>query len=402
MRAKRLLKLGALGLLFTAITVVVAWPHLFGRRVEVAHAERRELVQTVVTTGRVLPPAEVRLAALVSGNVTEVKAEVGARVARGALLVRLDDKEARANLARAKADLARARALRKQVSKVSAPVLGQSVAQAQARLNEAEKRHADDKKLFASGAIPRAELDRSATELTLARSEHASARARAAGAAPGGADSATAVATIGQADAELETAELRVARTLVSAPVDGIVLTRDVEPGDTVQVGSTLFVIAKSGAQEILIEPDERNLALLAVGQPATASAEAFPDRKFPARVSFIAPAVDPTRGTIEVRLEIPEAPAYLRPAMTLSVEVEVARKADALVAEASWVRDLATETPWVLVARDGRAERSDVKLGLLGDERVEIVTGADATTRIIPPTAVGVVPGSRVRAGGP
>jgi HlyD family secretion protein len=343
----------------------------------------------------------VKLAALVSGNVVAVTTDVGATVKRGAALVRLDEGEARAALGQAKAALARARAQRRQVSGVSAPVLAQSVARAKARLDDAKRRHADNQRLAASGAIAKAELDRSSTELAVAESDYASAKASAAATAPGGAESATAAASIAQAQAEIRAAEVRLERTTIAAPVDGVVLERDVEPGDTVQPGTTLLVLAATGDKEILIEPDEKNLALIATGQSALASAEAFPSRRFRAKVSFIAPAVDPARGTIEVRLRIPEPPAYLRPAMTLSVEIEVARKSDALVVDSSLVRDLATNAPWVMAARNGRAERANVRLGIKGDERVEIIEGIDAATAVIPPSERGVVVGTRVRPGG-
>jgi HlyD family secretion protein len=140
---------------------------------------------------------------------------------------------------------------------------------------------------------------------------------------------------------------------------------------------------------------------LLALGQPAVASAEAFPDKTFPAKVSFIAPSVDPKRGTIQVRLEVPSPPAYLRPAMTVSVEIEVARKRDALVVDSALVRGLATDSPWLLVARSGRAERAEVGIGLRGDEIVEVTSGLEPDTAIIAPNEKRVVVGSRMRIGG-
>lgn len=133
---------------------------------------------------------------------------------------------------------------------------------------------------------------------------------------------------------------MRLDRAEIRAPVDGVILSRSIEPGEVAAAGRTLMVLARTGLTQLVIEPDEKNLSLLRVGQSATASAEAFPDRTFGARVAFIAPSIDPTRGTVEVRLEVPEPPAYLRPAMTVSVEVEVAEKRGALVLDAGAVRD--------------------------------------------------------------
>ncbi len=93
-----------------------------------------------------------------------------------------------------------------------------------------------------------------------------------------------------------------------------------------VQPGRTLLVVARDGPTQLSVLPDEKNLAFLRLGQPATASVDAFPDRVFPARVAYIAPAVDLSRGTVEVKLDVPDPPPFLRPDMTVSVNVEVGR----------------------------------------------------------------------------
>lgn len=371
-----------------------------GKPVRVVRAERRELIQTVVTSGRVLPPAEIELGALLSSRVVEVSVDKGDRVHKGDVLVRLDDKDVQAALAQARAALARARAQRNQIRSVSGPVLAESLVQAKARRDDAQRRHADNQALFSRGAITKNELDTSATALSVAESQYQAARSQAESAAPRGAETATANAAVDVASAEVDGARVRLERTRILAPVDGVVLARNVEPGEVVQSGAPLLTIARTGLTQLVIEPDERNLALLAVGQSARSSTEAFSSDSFGARVSFIAPSVDPKRGTIEVRLEVAQPPAYLRPAMTVSVEIEVARRKDALSLDASVVRDLAGPKPWVLVASGGRAERVDVTLGLRGDRRVEVLSGIDESTALIPTTELGIGPGTRVRGG--
>ena len=145
------------------------------------------------------------------------------------------------------------------------------------------------------------------------------------------------------------------------------------------------------------IDPDESTLARLAVGLPALVSPEAFPERRFGAEVSYLAPAVDPQRGTIEVRLAVAEPPPELRADMTVSVDVEVARNPDALVLPVGVVRDVGTRAPWVLVVVAGRVERRDVKLGTEGEELVELLSGVAEGDLAIPLDA-GVVVGDRVR----
>ena len=96
------------------------------------------------------------------------------------------------------------------------------------------------------------------------------------------------------------------------------------------------------------------------------------------AEVSFIGPAVDPQRGTVEVKLRVPEPPDYLRAGMTVSVDVLVARRERALTVPRESVRQ-DERGAWVLVVREGRAVRQPVSLGLLGDARVELASGGNA-----------------------
>ena len=75
-----------------------------------------------------------------------------------------------------------------------------------------------------------------------------------------------------------------------------------------------LLTMAVDAAAQIVFSPDEKNLATIAVGQRARASADAFPRDAFDAEVAWIAPAVDPQRGSVEVRLRVPSPPPFLRP----------------------------------------------------------------------------------------
>ena len=116
----------------------------------------------------------------------------------------------------------------------------------------------------------------------------------------------------------------------------------------------------RDGPVWLTVQPEEKNLAYLRVGQMAQASADAFPDSVFAASITRLAPAVDPARGTIEVDLLVDRPPAFLRPDMTVSINVEVARRESALVLPAETVRE-AESAPWVLVVRQRRAQRQPV-----------------------------------------
>lgn len=107
------------------------------------------------------------------------------------------------------------------------------------------------------------------------------------------------------------------------------------------------MALATAGETQIVVQMDERHLAQIALGQKALASADAFG-----AELVFINPGVDAVRGSVEVKLKVPNPPKYLRQDMTVSVDIEVARRVAALTVPSEAVRDAAGKQPWVLAVR--------------------------------------------------
>ncbi|MEO7399603.1 MAG: efflux RND transporter periplasmic adaptor subunit, partial [Polaromonas sp.] len=204
---------------------------------------------------------------------------------------------------------------------------------------------------------------------------------------------------VDQAEAAVAMAQARLARLAIVSPVDALVLTRSVEPGSMAQPGRVLLTLAALGGTRIDANVDEKNLRLLTLGMPAKAVADAYPGQSFDAQLSYIAPAVDPQRGTVEVRLAVPNPPAFLRPDMTVSVEMVGGSKKDALVLPSGAVRDADREAPWVLLYSGGQAVRAPVKLGLRGVGSVEILEGLKEGDETIAQTEKAAV-GDRVRRG--
>lgn len=343
--------------------------------------QKRDLVSTLVLAGRVRSPSRVQAGATISGTVQRVLVREGDRVHRNELLVTLDDREARAAVAQAEATLAE--------------VTAQTRAAVEQAENEARQAKRDLDRfetVFKAGALTQQQLEQARQRADDARSRLEAARARTG---PG------ANASVARARAALDVAKARLNLTRVVAPADGVVLNRDVEPGDAVQPGRALLDLALDGPAELVVFPSEDNLGRLRVGAPATASADAYPDSTFPARVSLIAPAVDPTQGTVEVRLAVDAPPAYLRPDMTVSVNIEAGRSPGAWVLPEEAVRGLGTDTPWVAVGRDGRLARQPVAVGLRADRYVEILSGLTPAELVVPPNGSPDL-GTRVRVRSP
>ena len=382
-----------------ALTLLLAGGLLFQQRgtsVQVVPVLRNDLVQSVVATGRLNAPARIELAAEVTATVLAVQVREGDQVKTGQLLVRLSDAEARAALQQAKAALGEARHRAAQQATVAAPVAVQTVVQADAAWRNASHEFRRSEALVAQGFFSQQKLDEARRTLDSAASALQSARLQAEANQPRGVESGLAADRVAQALATVQMAEARLARLAITSPVDGVVLVRNVEPGTMAQPGRTLLALA-AGSTRIDAGIDEKNLHILMLGMPARAAADAYPAEPFDAQLSYIGPAVDLQRGTVEVRLAVPQPPVFLKPDMTVSVELIGEKRQGALVLPVTAVREADSASPWVLALRDHRAARVPVKLGLRGIGTVEIVSGLAAGELAIPQTEK-ALPGDSVR----
>lgn len=394
------------GLLAAASAVaLLAWPR--SREADVVRVQRAPIVQSVVATGRVTTPARIAISSQVAARIERIAVREGDAVGAGAVLARLRSDEAEAALGVARAALAEAEGRWRQLVSVQRPVAEQQLAQAEANVQLAEQEHARARDLLARGFVSQSRLDDAGRNAANARATLAAAQAQAQANRDGGAETVLARTRIEQARANAASAAARLELLVLRAPVDAIVLTREAEPGDTAQLGRTLLTLAQSGETRIIAAVDEKHLRHLQPGQRASALADAFPGQPFEAEVYYLAPSVDAQRGTVEVRLRVAQPPSFLRPEMTVSVEMVVGRHDAALVLPAEAVRDVdaahrreaqdAARAAWVLVARDGRARRVPVELGLRGIGSVEIVSGLQEGDAVILPSSP-VLEGERVR----
>jgi len=384
-----------------------------GPRAHAFTAVRRPLVQSLVASGRVEHRRQSELGAMIQSTVAEVPVDEGEVVEAAALLVRLVDDEALARRSEAEAMVAEAEARLQRVTGIGRRLATEQLRQARTHAEQAEADFDRQTQLHQGGAATEASLERARQARDAARSQRIAATLELASTRGDGAETRAAAATLARAQAGLRMAQAALARTQIRAPTRGVILRRMVEPGEVVRPGEPLMVFAGEGPMEVVVRPDESNLARLEIGQPARVSPEAYPAVRLEATVATIAPSVDAHRGTVEVSLRLSESqpraggegsepgpPIALRPDMTVSVEIVTGRREDALVLPMSLIRDAGTERPWVLVAVDGVARRRSVKLGLRGDSLVEIRDGLDEETAVLSPES-DVLPDEPVRVRG-
>lgn len=355
-------------LLVTLLALYLLRNVLLGTPTKVYAATSGELVQSVVASGRVISPQRVTVALQGSGRVLRVAVAEGQAVELGQLVIELDNSDSRASLAQASAAVAQAQAKLRQLGELSQPLAMQTLAQAQTGVVQARKTLSRNRDLVAQGFISQAAVDDAQRTVDVAASQVASAQVQVKTNAAGGSDVLLAEAALRQAQAGQQLARVKLDQGQVLAPSSGVLISRSVEVGDIVQLGKALMVLDASGQTQILIQIDEKNLSKIALDQKAYASADAFASQRFEALVTYINPGVDATRGSVEVKLNIPNPPAYLRQDMAVSVDIETARRTGAVVIPTNTVEDVATDKPWVLVVRGKHAVKQFVKLGLRGN----------------------------------
>ncbi|WP_152481433.1 efflux RND transporter periplasmic adaptor subunit [Stutzerimonas frequens] len=335
---------------------------LQGPQVPAYRLETRPLVQRVVASGEVDSQSLAQVGSEITGVVAARHVREGDEVKAGDLLLELRDDEQRARLREAEAAL-------QQLIDSTRPQAQATLREAQHNLEQASRELKRRETLFERKLLASEPLEQARRAELTARVIRDRARFAAAALAEGGSEEQV-------LRQRLEAARATLAKTRIHAQVTGIVQTRDVEPGDLVQPGRTLLSIARSGSSEILLPLDEKNLAPVRLGQAASIIADAYPERVLPARVSFIAPAVDTARGTIDVHLDLLEPADFLRQGMTVSVNIETGRRDQALVLPNDALRARSGPRAQVLRVRDGVVERVDVRLGLLGNALSEVVEG--------------------------
>ena len=359
--------------------------------------KKRDMVQTIVASGRVQNPNRIDISAQITSTVASVQVSEGQFVQQGQWLLSLNDHEAQASLQLSLASVALARSRLRQLHDLNEPVAAQAQLQAESNLRAAENNTHRTTKLFERGFVGQAAQDEADRQLVTAQTQLVIQEKQWHSVQNQGSEMANAQAALQQALAGVDAAKARLAYTRILAPRSGLLIARHVEAGDGVQAGKVLMVLSPAGSTELVVQLDEKNMKWVRLGQMALVSADAYPDQLFEAKLSFINPGVDPLRGSVEVKLKVLEAPAFLAQDMTVSVDIEVNRQLAVLQIPISAVHSM-EQQPWVLLVRDHRAAKTPVHLGLQGPAVVQVLSGLQAGDLLVSHVNIDLADGSRLR----
>ncbi len=319
---------------------------------------RGNITLNVVANGTLQPTRAINIGSELSGTVLKVNVDVNDRIRKGQVLVELDTAKLRDQIQRSRAALTAANA---------------KVAQTEATLKEARASLArfEEVSRLSGGKVPsRAELDTARAALERAIADEASARAG-----------------VSEAQAALSSDEINLSKASIRAPTNGVVLTRNVDPGNAVAASLqsvTLFTVAEDLAQlRLQVNVDEADVGSVSAGQEASFTVSAYPGRKFPARITRVAFGSTITDNVVTylTYLDVNNADLSLRPGMTATATITATQRNDVLLVPNSALRFTPTAAGAGAAAGRGGIVSSLLPRFPGGAARRSAAAGADTST---------------------
>ena len=341
-----------------------------------------QLQSTILATGQVKNRAHTTLHNENAGLLSKVLEE-GTAVSKGQTIAFITDRDVepllqqqQANVNNAQLKLSRLQTIERQQTELK-------VEQARILLKQAKRQLADTQALAQQQLTSQNNLITAQETLSLREKELATALLQQQAVQVQGLDEQTALNQLQQAQALLKQTQIRQQRQTIISPFDGVVTERKANVGQYVKQGEAIVALSPQQAAEIIANVDERWLPQLSLNQAASVIADAFPQQAFKAQISYISPTVDNSRGTVEIRLQSSQWPTFLQEGMTVSLEL-LNKSFQKTVIIPSRLLQQTDNQYWVWLAKNQRAERQNVRIGLRHLDQVQIMEGLDENSQLI------------------
>lgn len=352
-------------------------------QVTTAAAISRQLPRFFEATGSLAADEQTDVAPAVAGKVIAINVDLGSFVKQGAVLVRLDDRDARIRLQQAEAQVAQARSSVRQAEARIGLRAGQAfdplrvadVQSVRVNLELAEKNLRRFERLIETGDVSRSAYDQQKAQrdqlqqqyevqLTLARQNYAAIQ--------------TARSAVDSAQTLVTAARKAIADAVVLAPLSGYVSDRPVALGEYVTTSSKVVTIVRTNPMRMKIDIPEQAISEVQAGQSVSITVSAYPDQKFNGRVARVSPSITATSRTLTVEAEVDNGNNILKPGQFATVRILLPQSDAAVLVP---VRAVLTEagTSRLFVIKDGRVDQRLIQLGQTEGDLIEIRSGVAA-----------------------
>ncbi|MBN8733573.1 MAG: efflux RND transporter periplasmic adaptor subunit [Acidobacteria bacterium] len=357
---------------------------------KLSKVETGDIARSVVATGKIEPRVKVEVKSKASGIVEKLLVDYGQYVKQGDILAELDKEELRARMREARASLAAAQAAEQMAEAAYERTRAEAEAPELPFLKSSVDRASQ---MHKQGLISRAVLEEAERMYEVARNKQMVALRNVTVTK---ADIARAKAQAAQAQASLERAEEDLRNSTIVSPMDGLVLSRDVEVGDAVSsilvLGSQATLVMTLGDVSdvyVLGKVDQADIGKVSLGQAARITVESYKDKKFSGNVIKISPLGEEKENvtTFEVRVSIKNPGGLLKANMSANAEVVLHEKKNVLLAPESAVlfgRDgkATVEVPDPTAPKGRRAV--PVQVGITNGVKAELLSGLKSGDQVI------------------
>lgn len=354
--------------------------------VEVTPVVKGDLVREVELGGQVRGRLEASVAAKVQGRVEQVLVDLGDRVRKGQVLAVLDAADVKAQLNQAEAAVEVAESALALVEAGPSPAqvkaLEAQVAQAQANLRGAEADWQRAQFLYEQGAISQQQWEQARTRYETAKAALEAARASLEAANPRPEQIRQASAQVRQARAAAEAVRAQLRNFTLTAPIDGVITARAVDPGSLVGPGVPLFTVVQLDPAVVEVIAGEKEINFIKVGQEVEVVVAAV-GRTFKGRVTAVSPGIEQRNGGYRLKVEVPNGQEVLKPGMAARVRLSLETLKQRLLVPAASLVDRGHGT-MVFVVEDNKAVERAVQVEAAGRNMVALKSGVKVGDKVV------------------
>jgi HlyD family secretion protein len=359
---KTVLVIAVLGVILGVLWIMTKGNNNALPRTEVV--KKGDIVESVTATGRVNPVVSVSVGTQITGIIEKIHVDYNDMVKKGQVLIELDREVFKSRLIEAEAEV---RALRAELKR----------AEAEFKRDEAEFKRMEG--LYEKGYVSANEFDTAKYNLEAL-----------------GASLDSGAANLARAEASLEEARENLRKTTITSPIDGIVLSRDVDEGQTVSASlqaPTLLTVGDLREMEVHANVDEADIGRVRVGQRVVFNVDSYPEQQFEGNVFkiYYSPLIEQNVVTYDVLVRVSNEELLLRPGMTANVRIIIEERKGVLIApnralrvRMPGVESEGAEGPQVWVLENGTPVRRPVRIGLGDAENFEALEGLKEGDKVL------------------
>jgi len=373
-------------------------PQIPAVAITIGKSESRDVASSIQATGSLTADEESNVAPKSAGKIANIAVNVGQFVSSGAVIARIDDRDAKLRLSSAQASVKQARAAVRQAEarlglvengKFEASTIPEvrtanaNYEQAVAELRQAEANEKRYRELVESGDVAMITYEQFRTARDTARARANASKQQLETAINTAKQSNQAIisaqAGVESAQTQVADAEQAIADTVIRAPFSGFISSRPVAVGEYVSSASVVVTILRTNPMKVQIQVAEADVPFVALGRGVSVEVDAYKERKFSGVVTAVNPAVDPVSRAAIVEASIENGDNALRSGMFATVRInKEGGSRSTFVPKTAVFNDQSTQSYRVFVIQEGVAKLRTVQLGSEEGDFVQIVTGVE------------------------